>query len=98
MAENVKRMLMEFHPLVENHQLMLSCLLNLRVPLALALFQVIGDVPLWWHTTGDLDACAGERAPHNWYIMLPISQRVQPGVYTTPSWLSAGIVMPSSGK
>ena len=28
--------------------------------------------PLRWHTAGDLDACAGERAP----------QRVQPGVYT----------------
>ena len=28
------------------------------------------------------DACAGERAPHDWCVMLPVSQRVQPGVYT----------------
>ena len=53
-----------------------------RLPLALALLQVTGDVPLRWHTAGHLDACAGERAPHNWSIMLPVSQRVQPGVYT----------------
>ena len=53
-----------------------------RLPLALALLQVTGDVPLRWHTAGDLDACAGERAPHNWSIRLPVSQRVQPGVYT----------------
>ena len=53
-----------------------------RLPLALALLQVTGDVPLRWHTAGDLDACAGERAPHNWSIMLPVSQRVQPVVYT----------------
>ena len=43
-----------------------------RLPLALALLQVTGDVPLRWHTAGDLDACAGERAPHNWCIMLPV--------------------------
>ena len=53
-----------------------------RLPLALGLLQITGDVPLRWHTAGDLDACAGERAPHNWSIMLPVSQRVQPGVYT----------------
>ena len=53
-----------------------------RLPLALALLQVTGDVPLRWHTAGDFDACAGERAPRNWCIMLPVSQRVQPGVYT----------------
>ena len=53
-----------------------------RLPLAIALLQVTGDVPLRWHTAGDLDACAGERAPHDWSIMLPVSQRVQPGVYT----------------
>ena len=80
----VMRMLMGPHPLVENHQLMLSCLLNLRAcPWHFALLQVTGDVPLRWHTAGDLDACAGERAPHNCRcIMLPVSQRVQPGVYT----------------
>ena len=53
-----------------------------RLPLAVALLQVTGDAPLRWHTAGDLDACAGERAPHDWSIMLPVSQRVQPGVYT----------------
>ena len=65
-----------------------------RLPLALALIQVTGDVLLRWHTAGDLDACAGERTPHNWSIMLPVSQRVQPGVYT----LLAGIGMLSSSK
>ena len=33
-----------------------------RLPLAIALLQVTGDVPLRWHTAGNLDACAGERA------------------------------------
>ena len=28
------------------------------------------------------DACAGVKARHNWCIMLPLSQRVQPGVHT----------------
>ena len=53
-----------------------------RLPLAIALLQVTGDAPLRWHTAGDLDACAGERAPHDWSTMLPVSQRVQPGAYT----------------
>ena len=53
-----------------------------RVPLARALLHVVGELPLRWHTAGDLDACAGERAPHDWCVMLPVSQRVQPGVYT----------------
>ena len=53
-----------------------------RAPLACALLHVVGDVPPRWHTAGDLDACAGERAPHNWCVMLPVSRRVQPGVYT----------------
>ena len=53
-----------------------------RVPLICALLHVVGDVPLRWRTAGDLDACAGERAPHNWCVMLPVSRRVQPGVYT----------------
>ena len=53
-----------------------------RLPLAVVLLQVTGDAPLRWHTAGDLDACAGERVPHDWSIMLPVSQRVQPGVYT----------------
>ena len=52
-----------------------------RMPLARALLHVVGELPLRWHT-GDLDACAGERAPHDWCVMLPVSQTVQPGVYT----------------
>ena len=39
-----------------------------RVPLVCALLHVVGDVPLRWHTAGDLDACAGERAPYNWCV------------------------------
>ena len=53
-----------------------------RVPLARVLLYIVGELPLRWHTAGDLDACAGERAPHDWCVMLPVSQRVQPGVYT----------------
>ena len=30
-----------------------------REPLALALLHVVGEMPLRWHTAGDLDACAG---------------------------------------
>ena len=52
-----------------------------RAPLARALLHVVGELPLRWHTAGDLDACAGERPPHDWCVMLPVSQRVQPGVY-----------------
>ena len=69
-------------PVVENPQPQCRSLQMLRVPLARALLHVVGDVPLRWHTAGDLDACAGERAPHNWCVMLPVSRRVQPGVYT----------------
>ena len=90
MAENaLMQMLMGPHPLVENHQLMLHYLLNLR-GCPWHLLQVTGDVPLRWH----LDACAGERAPHNWCIMLPVSQRVQPGVYTLMalSWYRDALV------
>ena len=53
-----------------------------RMPLARALLHVVGELPLRWHIAGDPDACAGERAPHDWCVMLPVSQRVQPGVYT----------------
>ena len=49
---------------------------------AARVLHVVGELPLRWHTAGDLDACAGERAPHDWCVMLPVSQRVQPGVYT----------------
>ena len=65
MAENARDADVDgAHP--ENHQLILSYLLNLRAcPLALTLLQVTGDVSLQWHTAGDLDACARERAPHN---------------------------------
>ena len=37
---------------------------------------------LRWHRAKGIDACAGATAPQNWCIMLPLSQRVQPGVYT----------------
>ena len=37
-------------------------------PLTCALLHVVGGVPLRWHTVGDLDACAGERAPHSWCV------------------------------
>ena len=49
-----------------------------RLPLTLALLQVTGDVLLRWHTASNLDACAGERTPHNWSMMLqerPLSVR-----------------------
>ena len=65
-----------------------------RAPLARALRHVVGELPLRWHTAGDLDACAGERAPHDWCVMLPVSQRVQPGVYTLMalSWYRDALV------
>ena len=48
-----------------------------------ALLHVVADADLRWHRAEDIDACAGVKAPHNWCIvMLPLSQRVQPGVYT----------------
>ena len=50
-----------------------------RVPLARVLLHVVGELLLRWQTAGDLDVCAGERVPHNWCVMLPVSQRVQPG-------------------
>ena len=51
-----------------------------RLLLAITLLQV-SELLLRWHTAS-LDACAGERAPHDWSIMLSVSQRVQPGVCT----------------
>ena len=47
-----------------------------------ALLHVVTDADLRWHRAEDIDACAGVKAPHNWCIMLPLSQRVQPGVCT----------------
>ena len=35
------------------------------VPLVQALIHIVGKLSLRWHTAGDLDACAGERAPHD---------------------------------
>ena len=71
------------HPVVENHPRMLFCLLSLRAcHWQLHCSRSRRDVLLRWHTASDLDACAGERALHDWSIMLPVSQRVQPGVYT----------------
>ena len=46
-----------------------------------ALMHAVTD-DLRWHRAESIDACAGVTAPHNWRIMLPLSQRVQPGVYT----------------
>ena len=66
-----------------------------RVPLARVLLHVVGELPLRWHTAADLDACAGERAPHDWCVML-VSQRVQPGVYTRDALIqSCGPERPS---
>ena len=47
-----------------------------------ALWHTVTDADLRWHRAEDIDACAGVTAPHNWCIVLPLSQRVQPGVYT----------------
>ena len=44
--------------------------------------HVVTADDLRWHRAESIDACAGVTAPHNWCIMLPLSQRVQPGVYT----------------
>ena len=53
-----------------------------RATIAHALLHVVDDEPLRWHVANDIDACAGVRVPHDWCIMLPLSQRVQAGVYT----------------
>ena len=47
-----------------------------------ALMHAVTADDLRWHRAEGIDACAGVTAPHNWCIMLPLSQRVQPGVYT----------------
>ena len=47
-----------------------------------ALMHAVTADDLRWHRAESIDACAGVTAPHNWCIMLPLSQRVQPGVYT----------------
>ena len=47
-----------------------------------ALMHAVTADDLRWHRAEGIDACAGITAPHNWCIMLPLSQRVQPGVYT----------------
>ena len=52
-----------------------------RVLLVRVLLYIVGELSLRWHIAGDLDACSDERAPHDWCVMLPVSQRVQPGVY-----------------
>ena len=43
-----------------------------------ALWHVVTDADLRWHRAEDIDACAGTKAPHDWCIMLPLLQRVQP--------------------
>ena len=47
-----------------------------------ALMHAVTADGLRWHRAEGIDACAGVTAPHDWCIMLPLSQRVQPGVYT----------------
>ena len=47
-----------------------------------ALHHILADEPLRWKKAASIDACAGVQAPHDWCIMLPLSQRVQPSVYT----------------
>ena len=37
---------------------------------------------LRWRFAQDIDGCAGATTPHDWAIMLPVSRRVQPTVYT----------------
>ena len=59
-----------------------------------ALWHAVTDADLRWHRAEDIDACAGITAPHNWCIMLPLSQRVQPGVCTlmAMSWYRNALV------
>ena len=47
-----------------------------------SLCHVLFAPDLRWITALDIDACAGVTPPHNWAIMLPVSRRVQPDVYT----------------
>ena len=93
----MKQMWMEPHPWVENHPWMLFCLLNLRA--------------CYWHLhcSRSQETCSsggtppvtsmpvlGERAPHNWSIMFPYPKECS--LVFQPSWLSAGIEMPSSTR
>ena len=47
-----------------------------------SLCHILFAPDLRWITALDIDACAGVTPPHNWAIMLPVSRRVQPDVYT----------------
>ena len=49
------------------------------------LHHILTDALLRWKKAASIDACAGVNAPHDWCIMLPLSQRVQPGVYSPQS-------------
>ena len=72
-----------------------------RQPLAHALMAVISGMPLRWHTAGDPDACAGETPPHNWSVMLPVSKRVQAGVYALMAvsrYRDALVLKPTLGR
>ena len=72
-----------------------------RRPLAHALMAVISGMPLRWHSAGDPDACAGETAPHNWSVMLPVSKRVQAGVYALMAisrYRDALVLKPTLGR
>ena len=52
-----------------------------RAPILSALLHVVDHETRRWHQARDIEACSGGRPPHDWCIMLPLSQRVQPGVY-----------------
>ena len=41
-----------------------------------ALLHAVTADGLRWHRAESIDACAGVTAPHDWCIMLPLSQRV----------------------
>ena len=46
------------------------------------LCHVLFAPDLRWITALDIDACAGVTPPHDWAVVLPVSRRVQPDVYT----------------
>ena len=74
--QRIVMMSMEPHPVVENHPRMLFCLLSLRACHWHLHCSRSQETYPFGGTASNLDACAGERAPHDWSIMLPVSQRV----------------------
>ena len=91
------RMLMGPHPLVENHQLMLSCLLNLR------------DCPWQLHCSRSQEMCPSSGTllvtlmpvlgnEHRTIGASCCQCHRECSLVSTPSWPLAGVVMPSSSK